>query len=107
MNNQEQISNTEDREMLPVARSLGAICVYATQNIQEVLPWARFKSKPASDPDDGLLLFDGMGSIPADFHSLADYLLIEPGKPRNEAFRFRGEIWREKRRPQRTNRNKN
>ena len=29
---------------------------------------------------NGLVVFDGMGSLPTDFHSLEDYLLIEPGK---------------------------
>ncbi|HOZ25722.1 MAG TPA: hypothetical protein PK080_00090 [Hyphomonadaceae bacterium] len=107
MNNQEQISNTEDRGMLPVARSPDEICVYPTQTIEEVLPWRRFKSKPASDPGDGLLFFDGMGSLPADFRGLQGYLLIAPGNPGKEAFRFCGESWREKRRPQRNKRNKN
>ncbi len=33
----QEIVGAEDREMLPVARSLGAICVYATQNIENYI----------------------------------------------------------------------
>jgi len=33
----QEIVGAEDREMLPVARSLGAICVYATQNVENLI----------------------------------------------------------------------
>ena len=84
-----------------------AITFLKARSTEAPLPGARVELKPASDPSDGLLMFDGMGSLPADFCGLKDYLLIDPGKPGKEAFRFRGESWREKRRPQRNKRTKN
>lgn len=99
---------------------------------------ARAKTKSGSIKEDksraGLVVFDGMGSLPADFRGLKDYVLIEPncrlsvadletqfhgvgmtgsgmtaavlGPIAKAEPRFGGESWREKRRPQRTNRNK-
>ena len=106
---------------------VGLLETMATERAQ-----AQTKSGLTKDemPQNGLVVFDGMGSLPSDFRGLKDYVLIEPncrlsvadletqfhgfgmtgsgmtaavlGPIAKAEPRFGGESWREKRRPQQT-----